>query len=91
MMTKDNMPKTTCGTPNYVAPEVIANKGYDGKKADVWSCGVILFVLLAGHLPFEEATMVALFKKIKHADFTISWFSAESKQLISQILTHFGR
>lgn len=79
--------RTTCGTPNYVAPEVIANKGYDGKKADVWSCGVILYVLLAGYLPFEEATMVALFKKIKHAEFTYPpWFSEEVKEILDQIL-----
>ena len=66
---------------------MLANKGYDGKKADVWSCGVILFVLLAGYLPFEEATMVALFKKIKHAEFTYpSWFTEDAKHLISQIL-----
>lgn len=79
--------RTTCGTPNYVAPEVLANKGYDGKKADVWSMGVILFVLLAGYLPFEEATMVALFKKIKNADFTYpSWFSADVRALLDRIL-----
>lgn len=44
--------------------QVISNKGYDGAKADLWSCGVILFVLMAGFLPFEETNLVALYKKV---------------------------
>lgn len=78
---------TTCGTPNYVAPEVLADKGYDGAMADTWSIGVILFVFLAGFLPFDEATMSALFKKIARADFTYpSWFTEDAKDLIGKIL-----
>ncbi|RZC71360.1 hypothetical protein C5167_034537, partial [Papaver somniferum] len=61
---EDGLLHTTCGTPNYVAPEVVNSKGYDGAKADLWSCGVILFVLMAGYLPFEEANIMELYKKV---------------------------
>ncbi|XP_038894385.1 CBL-interacting serine/threonine-protein kinase 23-like isoform X2 [Benincasa hispida] len=84
---EDGLLHTTCGTPNYVAPEVINNKGYDGAKADLWSCGVILFVLMAGYLPFEDSNLVALYKKIHKADFTCPpWFSTNAKKLIKRIL-----
>jgi serine/threonine protein kinase len=91
---EDGLLHTTCGTPNYVAPEVLTtatllitflfplsevscshcpvllrlqvinNKGYDGAKADLWSCGVILFVLMAGYLPFEDSNLMSLYKKV---------------------------
>ncbi|KAJ7530752.1 hypothetical protein O6H91_14G017500 [Diphasiastrum complanatum] len=83
----DGLLHTTCGTPNYVAPEVINDKGYDGAKADLWSCGVILFVLMAGYLPFDEPNLMTLYKKINRADFTCpTWFSSGARKLLLKIL-----
>ncbi len=66
---------------------MLSDQGYDGKKADVWSCGVILYVLLAGFLPFDESTIVALFAKIQSAEFTYpSWFGPETRSLLDQML-----
>lgn len=78
---------TTCGTPNYVAPEVLNQQGYDGSAADVWSCGVILYVLMAGYLPFNETNLQTLYEKINAAEFTCpAWFSSGAKSLIYRIL-----
>ena len=85
--TRAELLHTTCGTPNYVAPEVLADNGYDGPAADTWSIGVILYVLLAGFLPFDEQTMAALFRKIGKADYSYpTWFSDEVKHLLDRIL-----
>ncbi|KAH9293938.1 hypothetical protein KI387_040861, partial [Taxus chinensis] len=66
---------------------VINDKGYDGATADLWSCGVILFVLMAGYLPFDDSNLMTLYKKICKADFTCPpWFSSSVKKLISRIL-----
>ncbi|KAL1290128.1 hypothetical protein HN51_058514 [Arachis hypogaea] len=82
-----NMLQTVCGTPAYVAPEVISRKGYDGAKADVWSCGVILYVLLAGHLPFYDLNLMALYRKITKAEYkSPNWFSFEARRLLARIL-----
>ncbi|KAM3192303.1 hypothetical protein ACQJBY_069501 [Aegilops geniculata] len=78
---------TTCGTPNYVAPEVLSDGGYDGSAADIWSCGVILYVLMAGYLPFEENDLPTLYDKITAAHFSCpDWFSQGAKSLIQRIL-----
>ncbi|KAF5461773.1 hypothetical protein F2P56_017846 [Juglans regia] len=78
---------TACGSPSYVAPELLANKGYDGAAADVWSCGVILFELLAGHLPFDDSNLINLYKKICRAEYTCpEWFTEDQKKLLSRIL-----
>lgn len=83
----DGLLHTTCGTPNYVAPEVIKDKGYDGAPADLWSCGVILFVMLAGFLPFEDDNVTSLYEKISGAQYNCpSWFSDGAKKLIARIL-----
>lgn len=83
----DGMLHTQCGTPAYVAPEVLRKKGYDGAKADIWSCGVILYVLLAGFLPFQDENMMKMYRKVFKAEFEFPpWFSSESKRLISKLL-----
>lgn len=84
---QDGLLHTTCGTPAYVAPEVIGRKGYDGAKADIWSCGVILYVLLAGFLPFQDDNLMAMYKKIYRGDFKCPpWFSSEARRLITKLL-----
>ncbi|KAH7561366.1 hypothetical protein JRO89_XS10G0216900 [Xanthoceras sorbifolium] len=83
----DGLLHTTCGTPNYVAPEVLNDRGYDGATADLWSCGVILFVLLAGYLPFDDSNLMNLYKKISAAEFTCPpWISFAAMKLITRIL-----
>jgi len=84
---QDGLLHTTCGTPAYVAPEVINRKGYDGTKADIWSCGVILYVLLAGFLPFRDPNLIEMYRKIGKADFKYpNWFASDVRRLLSKIL-----
>ncbi|KAK3021799.1 hypothetical protein RJ639_047154 [Escallonia herrerae] len=84
---QDGLLHTQCGTPAYVAPEVLRKKGYDGAKADLWSCGVILYVLLAGFLPFQDENIMKMYRKIFKAEYEFPpWFSYDSKRLISKLL-----
>ncbi|KAL3613621.1 CBL-interacting serine/threonine-protein kinase 25 [Castilleja foliolosa] len=83
----DGLLHTQCGTPAYVAPEVLRKKGYDGAKADIWSCGIVLYVLLAGFLPFQDENLMKMYTKIFKADFEFPpWFSHQAKRLISRVL-----
>lgn len=84
---QDGLLHTTCGTPAYVAPEVINRKGYDGAKADIWSCGVILYVLLAGYLPFHDSNLMEMYRKIGKAEFKFpNWFPHDVRRLLTKIL-----
>ena len=79
--------KTACGSPWYAAPEMVAGKQYHGLPADIWSCGVILYAMVCGYLPFEDPKTNVLYKKILNADYTIPEFvSDDCKDLIKRIL-----
>lgn len=83
----DGLLHTTCGTPAYVAPEVISRRGYDGGKADIWSCGVILFVLLTGQLPFNDSNIMHMYKKISKAEYKCpSSVPQDARRLLKKIL-----
>lgn len=84
--------KTACGTPGYVAPEILKNKGYDSSAVDMWSAGVILYILLCGFPPFYEEELPALFEQILQAryDFPSPWWdniSVDAKKLVDGLLT----
>lgn len=85
---KDNEPP--CGTPGYVAPEILRRDRY-GAEVDIWSMGIICYVLLAGYPPFYDDNQARLFAKIKEAEFEFheqQWkhVSREAKDLISKMI-----
>ncbi|XP_008810568.2 CBL-interacting serine/threonine-protein kinase 14 [Phoenix dactylifera] len=83
----DRLFQTLCGTPAYVAPEILSKRGYDGAKVDIWSCGVILFVLAAGYLPFNDPNLMNLYRKIYRGDFRCPrWISPELRRLLGRLL-----
>ncbi|XP_009610539.1 CBL-interacting serine/threonine-protein kinase 11-like [Nicotiana tabacum] len=84
---QDGLLYTLCGTPAYVAPEILTKKGYDGEKVDIWSCGIILFVLNAGYLPFNDPNLMVMYKKIYKGEFRCpKWMSTDLKRFLSRLL-----
>ncbi|KAL0706267.1 hypothetical protein Bca4012_072693 [Brassica carinata] len=84
---EDGLLHTACGSPNYVAPEVLVNKGYDGAASDIWSCGVILYAILTGCLPFDDTNLAAICRKIVKGDPPIPrWISPGAKTMIKRML-----
>ena len=80
---------TPCGSPHYAAPEVVSSKPYDGTQADVWSCGVILYVMLTGTTPFNydrHNDIRSLFRDITAARYSFpEGMSYEAKDLLQRI------
>ncbi|KAG8929179.1 hypothetical protein FRC02_005911 [Tulasnella sp. 418] len=78
---------TSCGSPHYASPEVIAGDAYHGSVSDIWSCGVILYALLVGRLPFDDDNVRVLLEKVKEARFSIPVdVDPRAKDLIGRML-----
>jgi 5'-AMP-activated protein kinase, catalytic alpha subunit len=74
-------------TPAYARSRCSGTKGHDGTKADIWSYGVILYVLLTGALPFPDDNITAMFKKMSHGDYCRPpWLSTDARRLIPRLL-----
>ncbi|RKO85448.1 kinase-like domain-containing protein, partial [Blyttiomyces helicus] len=87
VMREGSLLDTFCGSAAYAAPEMISGKKYAGGEVDIWSLGIILFVLVAGHLPFDDRNMSRMFAAIMMGKFKFpDEMSTECKDLISQIL-----
>mmetsp|Transcript_10829 Transcript_10829/g.19590 ORF Transcript_10829/g.19590 Transcript_10829/m.19590 type:complete len:404 (-) Transcript_10829:1049-2260(-) len=76
-----------CGSPHYAAPEIVGGTGYNGLVSDIWSCGVILYVLVSGGLPFDDDNLQVLFRKVGSGEFEIPEELSENVQdLIRRML-----
>lgn len=83
-----NTLKTACGSPCYAAPEMIAGKRYKGLSVDIWSCGIILYAMLYGYLPFEDSNTSKLYKKILSGEYEANkMISKDANHLLKNILT----
>ncbi|XP_029473940.1 5'-AMP-activated protein kinase catalytic subunit alpha-2 isoform X1 [Rhinatrema bivittatum] len=85
MMSDGEFLRTSCGSPNYAAPEVISGRLYAGPEVDIWSCGVILYALLCGTLPFDDEHVPTLFKKIRGGVFYVPEYLNRS---VARLLVH---
>jgi serine/threonine-protein kinase HSL1, negative regulator of Swe1 kinase len=84
---KGRLLETSCGSPHYASPEIVAGKTYHGAPSDIWSCGIILFALLTGYLPFDDDNIRNLLLKVKAGHFTMPpQLSSEAKDLIWRML-----
>lgn len=86
-MTKGKKLRDRCGTPAYIAPEILQDMGYDGDAVDVWSAGVVLYAMLYGNFPFKAANVEELETLIVQGEYTLPEdISVEARDLIAKIL-----
>ncbi|KAG6891207.1 hypothetical protein C0995_008459 [Termitomyces sp. Mi166 len=86
--TDDGLLRTSCGSPHYAAPEVVSGVMYNGSAADIWSCGITLYALLAGKLPFDDEDLTPLLEKVKVGKFEFPEdMDPLAQDLISRMLT----
>ena len=78
---------TSCGSPCYVSPDVLTGKEYDAKKSDMWSCGVILYTMVTGLLPWTRRNQVELFQQIRNCQYRVpAYVSPECSNLIKSLM-----
>ena len=83
----DRMLETSCGSPHYASPEIVAGLTYHGSSSDIWSCGIILFALLTGRLPFDDDNIRNLLAKVKIGKFNMPQeLPSDAKDLIRRML-----
>ena len=84
---KNELVKTACGSPCYAAPEMLSGKAYDGFYSDLWSCGVVLYCMLVGTLPFDDEDIKILYHNIKIANYIMpNFLSNYAQDLLRRIL-----
>lgn len=84
----EKMLETSCGSPHYASPEIVSGKSYKGTASDIWSCGIILFALLCGRLPFDDPNIQTLLGKVRLGKFDMpDYLERDAKDLISKMLT----
>ncbi|KAF8636418.1 hypothetical protein AX17_003600 [Amanita inopinata Kibby_2008] len=85
---QDGLLYTSCGSPHYAAPEIINGEPYNGSAADIWSCGIILYALLSGRLPFDDEDCSILLAKVTLGEYVMpSDINPLAQDLIRQMLT----
>lgn len=84
--------KVFCGTPSFMAPEIVAKKEYNGAAADVWSAGVVMYTMLTGSLPFKSTDEKGLYRKIQAGQYAVpsntlgERLSVEARDLLKSLL-----